>query len=261
MAAAVTLALVMTVQSVVLSAAKGRPEGPPLRLEHRVAPARLQVRVYDAGVMPAAEQTVALRAAAGVLAAAGIDVTWLSCGNDAAAAHAASCDTPPGHGVLSVRFVRLPGTPSARGELRLGYSLVDTGIGEGSLATMYVDRVQWLAAQARADAAVLLGFAVAHEIGHLLLGTNAHAGAGLMRAVWSRAQLQHAGIGDWRFSADEAVKMRSSLEKRNGLRSSRRDATGCPAARGDHPDASDASGDCGATAVASLRAVAPRAHR
>ena len=214
--------------------------------------------MYDAGVMPAAEQTVALRAAAGVLAAAGIDVTWLPCGSDAAAAHAASCDTPPGRGVLSVRFVRLPGTPSARGELRLGYSLVDTGIGEGSLATMYVDRVQWLAAQAGADAAVLLGFAVAHEIGHLLLGTNAHAAAGLMRAVWSRAQLQHAEIGDWRFSPDEAVKMQSALEKRNGLRSSQRDATGCPAAGGDHPDA---SGDCGATSVASLRAMAPGADR
>jgi len=223
-----------------------------------MARARVEVRVYDAGMMPAASQTVALRAAAGVLAAAGIEVLWRPCGNDAAAAHAGGCDIPLRPSELSVRFVRLAGTPSASGQLQLGYSLVDTSRGEGRLATMYVDRVEWLAAQARADAVILLGFAVAHEIGHLLLGTNAHAAHGLMRAVWSRAQLQHADAGDWRFSRDEGWKMRSSLEQRNGLRSSHRDATGCPASDGDDPGAST---DCGATAVASLRAVAPGADR
>jgi len=251
----VTLGLAVAATGAVRAAADSTPQ---TSRETVVAHARLQVRVYDAGVMPAADQTVALRAAAGVLAAAGIDVTWLRCGNDAAAAHAAACDTPSGPAELSVRLVRLPGAPSAGGQLQLGYSLVDTAIREGRLATVFVDRVQWLAAQARADAAVLLGFATAHEIGHLLLGTNAHAAHGLMRAVWSRAQLQHADVNDWVFSRDEAVKMRSSLEQRNGLRSSQRDATGCSASRGGDPGA---SGDCAATAVASLRAVAPGADR
>jgi hypothetical protein len=223
----------------------------------RAARAPVTVRVYDGGVMPAADQTVALRAAAGVLAAAGIDVTWLACGDDATRTHAIACEVPPGPAELSVRFVRLAGTPS-RGQLQLGYSLVDTRIGAGSLATVYVDRVHWVASQAGADTAVVVGFAAAHEIGHLLLGTNAHAANGLMRAVWSRAQLQHGDVKDWLFSRADAVKMRSSLEQRNGLRSSQRHASGCPASDGNDPDAST---ECGAGAVASLRGMAPGADR
>jgi hypothetical protein len=219
---------------------------------------RLDVRVYDSGMMPAADQTVALRAAAGVLAAAGIDVTWMRCAEDASVASA--CATPLGPTDLSVRFVRLPAAPSARGQLQLGYSLVNMDAHDGKLATVYVDRVQWLATQAGADSEVLLGFATAHEIGHLLLGTNAHGRSGLMRAVWSRTELQHADANDWLFSRGEASKMQASLAQRNGLRSSQFDlhATGCPASDGDDADPST---ECGRTALASLRGVAPAADR
>ena len=216
---------------------------------------RIQVRVYDHEVMPAADQTVALRAAAGVLAAAGIDVRWVRCGEDASTDNPQACDTPIGRAELSVRFVRLPGLPSARGKLRLGYSLVDTAIGEGELATVYVDRVHWLAVQAGADSAVVLGFAVAHEIGHLLLGTNAHAASGLMRAVWSRIELQHGELADWLFSPAEGSTMRASIAKREGLRSSQRDANGCFAPGG---GAADSSAECGGDDSASLRRLAAR---
>jgi hypothetical protein len=220
--------------------------------------ARVQVRVYDRGMMPAADQTVALRAAAGVLAAAGIDVTWLLCGEDASASNPRMCEIPLGTTELSVRLVRLPGVPSARGQLQLGYSLVDTRVAEGKLATVYVDRVHWLAAQAGADTAVVSGFAIAHEIGHLLLGTNAHSASGLMRAVWSRAELERAERADWLFSPEQAAQMRSSLAQRNGLRSSHRDANGCPASIG---DADGVSTECSGDALASLRGVAARPDR
>ena len=155
----------------------------------------------DHGMMPAADQTVALRAAAGVPAAAGIDVTWLVCGEGASPSNPRMCEIPLGLTELALRLVRLPGVPSARGQLQLGYSLVDTRVAEGKLATVYVDRVHWLAAQAGADTAVVSGFAIAHETGHLLLGTNAHSASGLMRAVWSRAELERAERADWRFFA------------------------------------------------------------
>jgi len=113
-----------------------------------VARARVHVRVYDAAVMPAADQTVALRAATGVLAAAGIDIRWLECGSDVAA-NPADCATPLTRDELAVRLVRLAGTSSARGQLSLGYSLVDMSTGGGTLATVYVDRVEWLVSQAR----------------------------------------------------------------------------------------------------------------
>ena len=174
------------------------------------ARARVQVRVYDTTVMPAADQTVALRAAAGVLAAAGIDVTWLMCGRSGGA-NPPACERPLDRGERSVRLVQLPGVTSHRGELELGYSLVDTRAAAGALATVYADRVQWLAARASADFAGLLGMAVAHEIGHLLLGTNLHNTAGIMRAVWTTKEMQHHDASDWMFSPDESATMLRAL--------------------------------------------------
>jgi hypothetical protein len=189
--------------------------------------------VYDTTVMSVADQTVALRAATGVLAAAGIDIRWLVCGSSGVAANAADCAAPLTRDELAVRLVRQAGTPSARGHLSLGYSLVDMSTGGGTLATVYVDRVEWLVAQASregrlgswklelgssragAAAARVLGFAVAHEVGHLLLGTNAHAEAGLMRAVWSRSELRRHDPADWLFTPTESFAMSRALRQRH----------------------------------------------
>jgi hypothetical protein len=190
-----------------------------------LARARVQVRVYDTTVMPAADQTVALRAATGVLAAAGIDVTWVMCGR-AGNGNPHVCEVPLGRSELSVRLVRLPGTTSHRGELELGYSLVDTTVAAGALATVYVDRVQWLTAQAGVDSPTILGMAVAHEIGHLLLGTNRHGTTGLMRAVWTSRQLQYHDDSDWRFTRDEAASMVRALHDRELQMASDRLAVG-----------------------------------
>ena len=140
----------MTAPSVSQAAPKSTPA---IAAEHAIAHSRLSVRIYDTGMMPAADQTVALRAAAGVLAAAGIDVMWLPCDHETAPS---MCDRPLGPGELSVRFVKLPAAPSAHGQLQLGYSLVDTRVHEGSLATVYVDRVQWLAGQTGAASLTMM---------------------------------------------------------------------------------------------------------
>jgi len=225
--------------------------------------ARIQVRVYNAAVMPAADQAVALRAAATTLAAAGIGTSWLSCGDVASDASSAVCNTPLDPSELSVRLVKLPGTASARGELQLGYSLVDTTAGAGTLATIYADRIAWLAGEAGADMPTLVGFAIAHEIGHLLLGTNAHSGSGLMRAVWSRAELRRNEAADWLFGRSEAARMRSSVLRLEGLRSSQRDfhAAACPAPFDAASDSATDTSGCARGAFASVRAVAAGADR
>jgi hypothetical protein len=89
--------------------------------------------------------------------------------------------------------------------LALGDALVDTHAGRGVLGTLYVDRVQRLAGAARANARTLLGRAIAHELGHLLAATSAHSTYGLMRAVWSRDEVQIGRKRDWAFTRTDVA--------------------------------------------------------
>jgi hypothetical protein len=51
---------------------------------------------------------------------------------------------------------------------------------------------------------------IAHEVGHLLLGSGYHADAGVMRAEWPDALLHREG-DEWRFSMLEAARMQRAL--------------------------------------------------
>ena len=108
--------------------------------------------------------------------------------------------------------IRIVAATRAVPEQTLGKALVDGS--KGSLATVFGDRVRTLAAQARFDAGVLLGRAIAHEIGHLLIGTAAHAREGLMRGRWSVDQLQRDLATDWTWSRQEVVGMARGIDAR-----------------------------------------------
>ena len=54
-----------------------------------------------------------------------------------------------------------------------------------------------------------LGLVIAHELGHLLLGSGYHGGTGVMRADWPEELLTHNGE-PWRFSTLEAARMRQA---------------------------------------------------
>ncbi len=174
--------------------------------------APLVVRVYDAGPRPPSMVQRALREAAQIVREGSIEVIWEPC----ARSNPARCDRPLPSTELALRLVSMPVNASYRGTLPLGNSLIAPGVQHGTLATVYVDRVEWLAAQSGADIAVLLGRTVAHEIGHLLIGTNHHATGGLMRARWSREELQRNNPADWRFTADDGVEMRRGMLARSG---------------------------------------------
>ena len=73
--------------------------------------------------------------------------------------------------------------------------------------------VDVVASQADASPSVVLGRAIAHELGHLLIGTPRHSSRGLMRALWSQEELRGDRAGDWRFSADESALMKRTLAK------------------------------------------------
>jgi hypothetical protein len=93
----------------------------------------------------------------------------------------------------------------------LGDSLIDGRTGGGVLITIDPRRVRSIAAQAGLAPAILLGRAIAHEVGHLLIGTPDHSAHGLMRALWKQQELRANNPVDWRFTADQAEAMRLGI--------------------------------------------------
>ena len=168
----------------------------------------LVVRLYDAVGVPPREIVAARHAAAAALAGAAIDVAWVACAPPAR--HVACGDKPRPTDVL-VRIVPRSPAPASRS---LADAYVNAADASGALATVYLERVRALAAVAGVDPGTLMGRAIAHEIGHLLLGTATHSRGGLMRAVWSAAQLRRDHPGVWSFSRPEAARLRARLEAR-----------------------------------------------
>lgn len=174
------------------------------------------VRVYDANGVMTGTKLAALDEAAKTLEAASIEVIWRVCSTEARVSRreGAMCNAPLASGELAIRIVRSPVPPRYQGTLPLGEAMVDTRTGGGVLATIYIDRVEWLAREAGADSRALLGRAIAHELGHLLLATTTHGPVGLMRALWSNDEVRHGRARDWAFAPNELQIIRTRVETR-----------------------------------------------
>jgi hypothetical protein len=98
--------------------------------------------------------------------------------------------------------------------LPIGHSLVDTTRRTGVLATLFLDRIERIARAAGVSPAVITARAAAHEIAHLILGTNEHGASGLMRALWSQDMLRFDAEREWVFTADEGRRLRLALASR-----------------------------------------------
>jgi len=109
--------------------------------------------------------------------------------------------------------VRIMATPSATQlpDDVLGFSYINKLGAANGLATVFADAVARIAARTYVEPGTLLGRALAHEVGHLLLGTTAHPTTGIMRANWTGTQLQRL---DWSFSPTERRQMQQALEAR-----------------------------------------------
>jgi hypothetical protein len=170
------------------------------------------IRLYDSSGMPAADLRAALRTAETALRSAAIAPAWVVCPPPGAgpADNSTGCPGVPHESELLVRIVRAPATVVSTDTL--GYAAVDAAAGRGTLATIFADRIARFAARAGMDRSTLGGYAIAHEIGHLLLGA-AHAPHGLMRAAWTPGEMLRRLPSDWKFSREDAARLVSAADR------------------------------------------------
>jgi len=165
------------------------------------------IRLYDSFGMPSPDLRAAILTAETALHSGAVHAAWVVCPPPGAtpAGNSSGCTGLPHDRDLLVRIVRAPETLASPDTL--GFAAVDTVAGRGTLATVFADRISRLADRGGIDTATLVGYAIAHEIGHLLLGTDAHAPRGLMRAGWTLDEMTRHAPRDWRFSREDAAHL------------------------------------------------------
>jgi hypothetical protein len=181
-------------------------------LAHAESAATVVIRTYNYAAVPPSELTAARSEAAHIFSTAGIALGWTEC-RVPGGHEGTSCTEPLLVGRdLMLRLVER--TPSSGDRIvALGESMLDREQRGGVLMTVDLFPVRSVAGGASTSWSILLGRAIAHEIGHLLLGSAEHSRMGLMRALWSHDELRGLKPAHWRFSAREVAQMRVMLRQ------------------------------------------------
>ena len=190
-------------------------QGTPPTSETKASPG-ITVRIYDYAGVSSGEMRRAEEEASRILRAAGVEIEWVDCPTSPAEAHNyPACEPPLGAVAVDLRI--LPPSMAARvrsSREQLGFALPSTKAGSASAAWVFFQRVEHLAESKDADQAQILGHAMAHEIGHVLLGPDRHSEKGIMRANWGRAVLQEAARGQLLFTPAQAELIKAEVRSR-----------------------------------------------
>jgi hypothetical protein len=181
----------------------------------------LVIRTYNIYGISREDLWVAQDSVEATLKDAGIDVRWLDCGqkNIGVMGESLRCRQTPASNELLLR-IQAKGPVGGSRNVSMGFSVVSRRPEDFApfFSTVFADVVASVARDAGVDARRLLGYAFAHEIGHLLLNSPRHSEAGLMRAPWSRFELQGTRTADWVFLSEEAETMRQAIAARTRVR-------------------------------------------
>jgi hypothetical protein len=83
--------------------------------------------------------------------------------------------------------------------------------GTGAYGNVFYDSVERLDRDWHVGLTRVLGHVMAHELGHLLLGSNAHSRQGIVCPRWHEDELRLASMGALLFSEEQAQFMRERL--------------------------------------------------
>jgi hypothetical protein len=176
----------------------------------------LRVRVNNYTQASPAILAGAEREAGRILGNAGLRTVWLDC----PAGHSTADSQDPCREPLEATDIALRVLPeSTQNKFQdtvFGFAVVPV------LASVYYDYAAHLARSDNAEfeIPIILGYVIAHEIGHLLLGSNSHSASGIMQGHWERGQIRQAVTGTLGFTPEQAKLIQAETQKRMSLHTS-----------------------------------------
>jgi len=142
--------------------------------------------------------------------AAGVEIEWEDCLSDAVED---VCQQVSGAN-QPVFVLHIVPTGKTSTDSVFGVAFLGEG-GIGKYCDVFFDRVEETEREAGIDVAHLLGAVVAHELGHLLLGSHGHSNVGVMTPVWRERSLREIDMGIFFFTHEQVFLMRARLNSGN----------------------------------------------
>ncbi len=177
--------------------------GAVIQAEIQTENTNITVRLFNRSGLAASPLVEGEKQAEEILQRAGIHVVWLNCPTGIQ-----ECIEPPNstHLVLTI----LKQGSAMGGEDMLGLAVQDAE-GSGTYCYVFENKLNQISGQLHTNISRLLGYAMAHELGHLLKGSHSHSTTGVMSALWSRYELEQLARGALAFTLEDASLMQVRL--------------------------------------------------
>lgn len=177
----------------------------------RVGP-MIRLRIYNYGI----SRTLLLRSeseATTILNHAGLAAGWVDCPLSAQESSSyPACLNTRGNADFTIKILTARDAQRiALHQNAIGQALECLGDRNGCSAYIFYRDVKELARERDASESQLLGHALAHEIGHLLLGANSHTSEGIMRANWRQPELDTIARAHLFFTEEQSKRMRDEV--------------------------------------------------
>ena len=170
----------------------------------------IQVRVYNYSQASPAILAAAEHEASRILDKAGLRVAWLECPvTPVAVPQQEPCQRVLEGTDISLRVLATP-IRNIFQDTAFGFAIYPV------LASVYYEYALRRAKNddAEFEIPIILGCVIAHELGHLLLGSGGHSHEGIMQARWESSQFRQLMIGTLLFKAEQSKAMQESARTR-----------------------------------------------
>jgi hypothetical protein len=183
-------------------------------LVSRSAYAQVTVRIYNAASVPYKTLDDAEQQAGYIFRAAGVPIGVVNCAAaDSGKSVEKICPLTLAPDDLVVRLI--PRGKSSSETFGMAFLPAE---GQGRYADVFygpvLDLRQSFSGRVPLDEGRLLGHLIAHEVGHLLLGSNSHSSGGIMAARWHTFELASLAAGKLLFTPEQSQKLRAGAQVR-----------------------------------------------
>jgi hypothetical protein len=151
--------------------------------------------------------------ASAILERAGIGIDWAECAGRVETGKVNPC---PRMMPFDIELRIQNGEMAKRGGFNtrcLGYAVAAEGF--GTIVSVFHDRAAAMERDGIGLRQDIIGAAIAHEIGHLMLAERGHSRTGLMSARWDKQEFKSLAQGRFGFSASQVQRMKAVVEARS----------------------------------------------